>query len=162
MLRWHITNAEIDQYRTPARYARAAVLSQGLRMLATGLAKAPHHALAAGRDAAHAAAGALDRHRRRRATVRELQALDDQLLRDVGIKRAEIAQIAARSAHRPSLPERAAIPHPAEASVASPVFAGSRSIPDLLRRAAYGAAKRLPRPVNDNVPGVTRQPASCA
>jgi len=162
MLRWHISNPEIEQYRARARYERAAVLSQGLRMLATVPAEALHYALAVGREAAHAAAEALGRRRRRRATVRELQALDDRLLRDIGVGRAEIPQIADNLAHRPSLPERAAIPHPVEARVASPVFAGSRSVLGLVRRASYGAAKHVPRPVNDNVPSATRQPASCA
>jgi uncharacterized protein YjiS (DUF1127 family) len=50
------------------------------------------HALVA---ALRRTAAAWQRHRRRRAAMRELQALDDHLLHDIGLHRSEISSLVA-------------------------------------------------------------------
>jgi uncharacterized protein YjiS (DUF1127 family) len=99
------------------RLARAQAVADALAGLRSGLARL-------GRGLWSAAAGtaaAIGRWRRERATMRELMALDDHMLKDIGLSRSMIRGIAAGVARAPVRPEpvRTAVADDNEAALAA-------------------------------------------
>lgn len=74
-----LEDRQMQRYAERARAARSAVYAEFFKGIGRGL-----RAVAAG----------FDRRRRRRASLRELSALDDGLLRDIGIRRYDIPALA--------------------------------------------------------------------
>lgn len=83
MQHWQISRPDLERCFEHAREERARALQRWVRAGAAGLARA-----------VRATAAALARRLRVNATVRKLGALEERLLDDIGITRAEIADLA--------------------------------------------------------------------
>lgn len=110
---WQITRPELDRLLERAHEERARAIRDMLRGAAVRFARAVRRA-----------AAALARRRLANATARELGALDDRLLADIGIMRSEIGEVVSGRAR----PRRFVPAAPAEPPAASAPSAAERAI----------------------------------
>ncbi len=82
-----LDDQQMHRYAERARAARSAVYAEMFKGIGRGL-----------RASVRTVAAAIERRRRRLATQRELSALDDCLLRDIGVRRYDIPALADASA----------------------------------------------------------------
>ena len=118
---WDFSDPELEVYLARARLERARALTALYRRGSWRVAVAVRRGLARASRPLRPIAEAFARWRRWRATVRELRALDDRLLADIGLSRDDIVRIADKASRLPP-PPRAAAPvrHRAEALVTAP------------------------------------------
>ena len=84
---------DIQRYVEKGRRLRAEALASLLRRGATSLAHVIHRGLRAAIDAGRALAGVIVRAHKRRGAIRELMALDDRTLKDIGVRHDDIYSV---------------------------------------------------------------------
>ena len=84
---------DIQRYVEKGRRLRAEALASLLRRGATSLAHVIHRGLRGAIGAARALAGGIVRAHKRRGAIRELMALDDRMLKDIGVRRDDIYSV---------------------------------------------------------------------
>ena len=84
---------DIQRYVEKGRDLRSQALASLLRRGATSSAHVIHRGLRAAIDAGRSLVKAIVRAHERHATIRELMALDDRTLKDIGVRRDEIYSV---------------------------------------------------------------------
>jgi len=90
MSHWYLSDPAYATHLDRARQARAEALARAAYLAIDGLARLAGAAGTAVAAAARSATDAVRRWRRRRAALYALMALDDRMLKDIGVSRAEI------------------------------------------------------------------------
>ncbi|MEX1205758.1 MAG: DUF1127 domain-containing protein [Dongiaceae bacterium] len=110
----HLGNAELGTYLDAVHQARAEALARAAYLAIDGLARLAGAAGTAVAAAARSATDAVRRWRRRRTALYALMALDDRMLKDIGVSRAEIPGLV-DDLLRSRVPDRAPVPAEIEA-----------------------------------------------
>jgi len=114
MQHWHLSSPQLEYYIERGRQERALALQKFLRATGAAVGRAVRRL--------GGVIAAIGRWWRRRAALAELRALDDRMLQDIGLSRAELPEVTARHAKskRPLARTRAGIVATDEAAHARP------------------------------------------